>query len=114
MTTSKAFVELVDGFSKPPPAIESKGHAMTTLEEFVRDGVVKCILDVPRGPTTTHYIMQDEKSPTDELYLHDNGALSVGTKDCDWTEIVLTPTQLRALSAMALWAAESMERKNNA
>jgi len=84
---------------------------MTTLEEFVRDGVAKTVSDAPLGPVTCHYIMEGGKPNTNELYLHDDGSLSVGMQDCSWCSIRLNPTQLRALSAMALWAAGEMEKK---
>lgn len=84
---------------------------MTMLHEFVRDGVARTVLDFPQAKVRCHYIMEGGKPNTSEVYLHDDGSLSVGVHERSWSSISLTPTQLRALSAMALWAAEQMEKK---
>jgi len=78
---------------------------MTTLEEFVRDGVVS------RVGEDWYYIQTSTMSQSVDV--KSSGEVSVTNSDCESYQY-LTPTQLRALSAMALWAAESMERKNNA
>jgi len=104
MTTSKAFVELVDGFTKPPPAIGSKGHAMTTLEEFVRDGVVK---DCPNDRGVQSLRIDAGYG----FVLLEGNELLVQDPTSDGAVVNMTPTQLRALSAMALWAAEQKEKK---
>lgn len=83
-----------------------------TLDDFVKDGVVKTIAEMPPGSDVgCYYVVQDSSFPTNELYLHDTGAMAIGTRTCNWADINLTPTQLRALSAMCLWAAEQVEKK---
>lgn len=89
---------------------------MTTLEEFVRDGVVIQLND-GNGDVVGYGIDQRKRdgSSTDfEISVWTDGGVEQWTAIGNVSASKLTHTQLRALSAMALWAAESMERKNNA
>lgn len=76
---------------------------MTTLEEFVRDGVVNKYRNgrsIPNRDGFTSINSHGEVICQDQM-----------GRDWEIGMNRLTPTQLRALSAMALWAAGEMEKK---
>ena len=79
---------------------------MTTLEEFVRDGVVETATYPTSGQC--HSIVVDSSEERVDMWA--DVGLSVETFDYQIVHS-LTPTQLRALSAMSLWAAEQKEKK---
>jgi len=77
---------------------------MTTLEEFVRDGVVK---DCPNDRGVQSLRIDAGYG----FVLLEGNELLVQDPTSDGAVVNMTPTQLRALSAMALWAAERAEVK---
>lgn len=72
-----------------------------TLDYFVKDGVVKCWDRARRVESEEGYV----------VLLVDGGMVAEDVGHRVRVDLNLTPTQLRALSAMCLWAAEQVEKK---